>query len=199
MNWMRKIIGFLGLFGALQISFLLFSQNVCAPGYISLSIQAEPPSININQSNEPVIMHCTISFDGVSVMPYTIYMNGTCDVGEVYLTQYQFVFHYPETIPFDAIIHIDPSTQNNTQGEFVLSGYYSEGGLQYTISPVGQIIEIYNYDPDHEEGKEIDHIYRPKQSHDFLFYCGLPSFLFFLGAYLSFIRPRMLKYGKKRK
>ena len=122
------------------------SSNVGAPGYITLTLPSEPPTVNINQSNEPLIMHCAVGFEGVSVLPYTIHMAASSDVGEVYLTQYQFVFHYPETIPFDAIIFIDPETENDTEGVISLSAYNEVGGVRQSLGTVMQIITVLNYD-----------------------------------------------------
>ena len=178
MSWMRKINGFFAIFAVMQLLLILLSQNVCAPGTISLTIHPVPPCVNINQSNDPVIMPCTITFDGYSALPYTVYVDAKCDVGEVYLTQNEFVFHYPETVPFDAIVMIDPNTANDTQGTLTIGGYCQEGGIQYNINPVSQIIQVLNYDPNYEEGKELDVAVPSQPSNDILFFYGFPSLLF---------------------
>lgn len=193
----RGIEGIFSVFCLFHI--LLLSQNASAVGYISLTIQAEPSCVNINQSNEPVVIHCSLSYEGISVLPYAVYLDACFENGDVYLTQYEFVFHYPETIPFDAIVLIDPDTANDTQGNLVISGYSEEGGLQYGLFSVSRIINIYNYDPDYDEGKELSLAAPSQPSNEIIFYYGIPSLLFFLGVYLSFVRPRLLKYGKKRK
>jgi hypothetical protein len=80
-----------------------------------------------------------------------------------------------------------------------IGGGAQEGGIQHNVNPVMQIIEIYNYDPDYEEGKELGMAVPSQPSNEIFFYYGLPSLLFLLGVYMSFVRPRMLKYGSKRK
>jgi hypothetical protein len=192
----RKLNRVFGIFCAVQVVLFIVSSNVCAPGNIYLTIQPEPPTVNINQSNEPLIMGCTIHFEGVSVLPYTVYVDASCDVGEVYLTQYQFVFHYTETIPFDAIIFIDPETENNTQGELVLWGHNEEGGVVHNVNPVFQIIEVLNYDPN--QTMEIESIRTTSSEYpwDPLFLFGLPSLLVLFGVYIGIVRPRLSKKEK---
>ena len=182
-----------GIFCVVQVFLLIGSSNVGAPGYITLSIQPEPPTVNINQSNEPLTMNCAIGYQGVSALPDTIYMAASCDVGEVYLTQYQFVFHYPETIPFDAIIYIDPETENDTQGVFTLQAYYEKGALRSSLAPVSQIIIVHNYDPEHIEENESIKITGPENSIDPLFLFAFPSLFIFLGVYVKIIRPKLRK------
>ena len=192
----REINRVFGPFCAVLLVLFIGSSNVCAPGYISLTIQPKPPTININQSNEPLVMHCAIGFDGVSVLPYTVYMEGSSDVGDVYLTQYQFVFHYPETIPFDAIIFIDPETANNTQGELVISGHNEEGGIVYNVNPVMQIFEVLNYDPNQTIEIETKKTMEPDFPLDPLFLFGLPSLIVLFGVYVGVFKPRLSKKGK---
>lgn len=182
-----------GIFCTVQVFLLIISSNVCAPGYITISIQAEPPVVNINQSNEPLTMNCSISYQGVSALPYIIYMSVSCDVGEVYLTQYQFIFHYPETIPFDAIIYIDPETENDTKGVFTLQAYYEKGALRSSLAPVSQIIIVQNYDPDYIEENISTKFFGSEDSDDPLFLFALPSLFIFLGIYVIIIRPKLRK------
>jgi hypothetical protein len=183
----------LGIFCTAQVLLLIISSNVAAPGYITISIQAQPPIVNINQSNEPLIMNCSLGYQGVSALPYTIYMDAYCDVGEVYLTQYQFVFHLPDTIPFDAIIFIDPETENDTQGVISLSAYYEAGGVRQSYGPVSQLIIVQNYDPTRIEENITPEFFGYEDSYEPIFIYVLPSLFIFLGVYVKVIRPKLRK------
>lgn len=193
MSGKKNIYWIFGIFCAVQVFLLISSSNGSAPGYITLSIQAKPPTVNINKSNEPLIMHCAVGFQGASVLPYTVHMDASSDVGEVYLTQYQFVFHYPETVPFDAIIFIDPETENDTEGQISLTPYYEEGGVRYSLGTVSQIITILNYDPDYIEENESKGFAGSEYSNDPIFLFAFPSLFIFLAVLIVIIRPRLKK------
>jgi hypothetical protein len=118
-------------------------------------------TININETDEPLVHGGWVQFEGVSVAPQTIYLTAHCDCGEIILNQSVFEFHLPEIIPFDVIIYIPTDTENGTVGTFTVSGYYALGGIQSETPPVTQKYNILNYN---ETGIAIgsDNIQRPK-------------------------------------
>ena len=129
---------------------------VRAPGTITIGFEAKPPEININESNRLLIMHGYVGYNGVSVRPFTIYLEPICDVGDAYLSRYEFVFHVPDSIPFDAFIFIFPDTENDTQGTITLKVSYSEGIIKQEAGSVSQIITVLNYNENEVPNETIE-------------------------------------------
>ncbi len=131
---------------AIFLCSMYLTDSVNAFGTVTISFEGEVKEININQSNAPLILHGSVGYDGISVRPVTITLAPYCDVGEATLSQYEFVFHLPDTIPFDAYIFISPETENDTMGMLTLNIIYTEGGIQYDAGSVSQIFLVLNYD-----------------------------------------------------
>ncbi len=152
-------------------------------GTISISLEGEVKEININQSDRPLIIHGSVGYEGVSVRPVTITLDPICDVGDVILTQYEFVFHVPDTIPFDALIFIYPETENDTVGTLILNSYFSVGVIQQNGNPVAQIFTVLNYDENEEIIESV--IYRIEPQNYFLI--GIPALMSTIGTAIIFI------------
>lgn len=161
------------LIAAILLCSLPFIGSASPITSITISLGGEVKTININQSNAPLIIHGSVGYEGISIRPVTITLEPYCDVGEVVLTQYEFVFHLPDTIPFDAFIYIAPETENDTVGTLTLNGYYSEGGIQQSINAVSQIFYVLNYGENETPSEKVE----LKKEEINLFLVGFPIYL----------------------
>lgn len=176
------------LIAVISLCSLPFTGSASPITVITIRLEAEVKTININQSNLPLIIHGSVGYEGISIRPVTITLEPFCDVGEVVLTQYEFVFHLPDTIPFDALIYITPETENDTLGTLTLNGYHSEGGIEQPINPVSQIFYVLNYG----ENETLAEPFRPKWE-------NLNSSLFSLPAIAIILGIAIVSIGKKMK
>lgn len=174
------------LTAAILLCSTYFVGSVHAIGTITISLEAEVKKININQSSLPLILHGSVGYDGISVRPVTITLAPYCDVGEVTLSQYEFVFHLPDTIPFDAYIFINPETENDTMGMLILDMIYSEGGIQYDAGSVSQIFLVLNYD----ENETVKEQIKLNSEHPNFLLLGIPAVLISSGIIIVLDRRK---------
>jgi hypothetical protein len=132
-------------------------QSTASPIFvITISLEANVKDININESSLPLIINGSVGYDGYSVHGITIELEPDCDVGEVTLTQSEFIFHVPGEIPFTAYIFINPQTENGTMGTLTLGAHVNEGGISSSAGAVAQIFYVLNYDEGWKLEEEVE-------------------------------------------
>lgn len=172
----------------------VFHVSAAPIGTITLSLEAEVKEININQSSAPLVINGSIGYDGYSIKGVTITLDSACDVGEVTLTQYEFVFHFPDVIPFKAFIFIYPQTENDTTGMLTLNTRITEGGISSNVGGVAQIFLVLNYD----ENEVLIQEYKPETKENYLLPIIIIGYLTTSIAFVAIVSRRSDKSCKKQ-
>lgn len=175
--------------------FSLVNQTVSAKTSIiweaelTIEIVFDKSEFNISQSREPITFHGWVNYTGISLIPFTIHLECQSDLGEVFLSQYEFTFRLPDSIPFEGFIPISPEWNYFTTPQMTISGYVEQGGIQYEMPPQTCLIPVHYY----EEVNSIDETIDLRENNDYSF---LLEFLVLLVLFTIFIR--LLRRRKSR-
>jgi hypothetical protein len=194
MKWKGKILGLVIAAFLILISLIHFPQAT-APDIpewdLTIEVAFDPETLNLSEYPPAILFDGWVNFTGYTAVPVNVHLTPSSDLGCVYLSQYDFSFHTPESIPFNGLI------TNEIEGNFsfyslTFAGSVEQGGLQYGLSPSTTIIPVYYLI---EEDEDIPEPPEPPKSDDFPYFLGLPPLIFCV-LYVVIIRPRMIKNGK---
>lgn len=159
---------------------------------LTIEIVLDKSAYNLSRSDEPVTFHGWVNYTGVSVIPLTVHLEVYSDIGEDFLSQYDFTFRLPDSIPFNGSNPIEIEMDWMDTPQLTISGYVQQRGLQYEIPPQSCIIPIYYY----EEEEGINETTEKKEEDLNLFLVGIPGYLL---ASLLFISLATWKIEKDKK
>ncbi len=126
-------------------------------GELTIELSLEESDINLSQNIEPYTFRGWVNWTGISVMPFTVHLIPTCDIGNVFLSQYDFTFQLPDSIPFDGLIVIEPEKITLATAVLTMNGYVDEGGLRYSMTPTSYILPIRFYKEDEPVYETVEH------------------------------------------
>ncbi|MEE9151932.1 MAG: hypothetical protein V3U20_08895 [Thermoplasmata archaeon] len=159
---------------------------------LTIEIGFDKSAFNLSQSDEPVTFHGWVNYTGVSVIPLTVHLEPYSDLGDVFLSQYDFTFRLPDSIPFDGLNPIEPEWNSTITPALTISGYVQQGGLQTDIPSQSCIIPVYYY----EEEEGMNETDEPKeQEFDFLL-VAIPSYLLVSLIFISLVSWKTRKSSK---
>lgn len=110
--------------------------------------------LNLSQIEKPFPFHGWVNFTEYVVRPVTIHLDPYSDIGEVYLSQYDFTFQTPDSIPFDGIICIEPENITLPTPTLTITGYYEQGMWRTSINSISYIIPCTYYNENETEKNE---------------------------------------------
>ncbi len=131
---------------------LLFTIPVkaCPLTVVTLSLQEKPPKVDVSPGSSGIV---TVAGE-VTCLKYgldqvKVYLQAQSDVGECNVNPPSFVFSGPsgsqETDIFSVTTKVPQGYSSSATPAITVSGYWVQGGLQYNIPPVSQIIIIMQY------------------------------------------------------
>lgn len=135
---------FIALFSLFSSSF--GEADDIPPRELTLEIVYEKSEFNLSRSREPITFDGWVNYTGYSAIPITIHLEAFSDLGDVFLSQYDFTFRIPDSIPFDGFIPIPIDWNFSSTPQMTFYGYVEQGGIQYDIGTVTYIIPVYYYD-----------------------------------------------------
>jgi len=158
-------------------------------GELTIEIVFDKSEFNLSQSQETITFHGWVNYTGVSVIPFTIHLKCQSDLGEVFLSQYEFTFRLPDSIPFNGIIPIPLEGNFFATPQMTISGFIEQGGIQYEMPPQTYLIPVDYY----EEVNNIDETIDLRENHDYSF---LLEFLALIVLFTILIRLLRRKKSK---
>ncbi len=162
---------------------------------LTIEIMFDKSGFNLSQSNEPVTFHGLVNFTSISVIPLTLHLEPFSDLGDVFLSQYEFTFRLPDSIPFDGLIPIPPELNLTAIPQLTIHGYVEQGVLQSDIPPMSCIIPVYYY----EEEESINETKEPKEKGDALLLVSIPSCFVISIIFIILIYWRTMNNGRRSK
>lgn len=96
-------------------------------GYLEMGGYSERSEIDINETHDPLIFNGWLNYTGISVVPLKVYLNAYADLGELELTESEFVFHIPSNETFVVHIYIDTIKGNQSRCMLTLYTYIEQG------------------------------------------------------------------------
>jgi hypothetical protein len=181
-------------------AFLLFSIFIIPEATASdfqeedggIEVVFDPETLNFTLEPAAILFDGWVNFTGYAVAPVTVHLSMSAEFGTVYLSQYDFVFHTPDSIPFDGLILLPFDFNYTFTNSMMITGTYEQYGLLFPINPMTCFNESYYW----EEEEAVPEYPKPPESDEFPYFLGLPPLLFFV-LYVFIIRPWMTKNGKK--
>ena len=162
-------------------------------GDLTIEIVFDEETLNLSLNPNAVTFSGWVNWTGYTLVPITLHLQACSDLGDVYLSQYDFTFQTPESYPFTGLI------TNGFEGNFTasfhmtISGTFEQGGVIQNINPITWLVPAYYWE---EEENDIIDYENPQRSDDIPSLIALPFLPISLGAYLIVIRPRLRKNVK---
>lgn len=160
---------------------------------LTIEIVFDKSAYNLSRSDEPVTFHGWVNYTGVSVICFTLHLEPCSDLGDVFLSQYDFTFRLPESIPFDGINPIDDGYNSQATPVLTISGYVEEGGIRTSIAPTSWIIPVYYY----EEEEDLNETKEQKEQDINLFLVSIPGYLLISLIFISLTTWKIEKDKRK--
>jgi hypothetical protein len=160
---------------------------------LTIEMDFDKPRYNLSRPEESITFHGWVNWTGVSVIPITIHLYGSSDIGEVYLTPSTFTFQLPDSIPFDGLIPIPPENITTATPALTIGGYYDKGGIRTNIAPRSCIIPVYYW----EENQTLDVEEEPNEENHILPLI-VGSYLVITTVFVAVISRKTVKSQKRR-
>lgn len=157
---------------------------------LTFDIVFNEETLNLSQNPPAVTFQGWVNFSDYVLAPITVHLSMSSDLGCVYLSQYDFTFQTPESIPYTGLITMEVDENSTQTFALDLHGTVEQAGIQYDMGSMSRIIPAYYW----EEEQEVVAPAKSEKAHDTLFIFALPFLLVFLGVYMTLIRPKLRKY-----
>lgn len=162
-------------------------------GEISFEIVFDEETLNLSLDPNAITFQGWVNSTGYYALPLTIHLYVSSDLGDAYLSQYEFTFQTPTSYAYTGLISNEAERNSTYTYCLIMGGTIEQGGIQSTISPISQIIPAYYWE---EEEKDIKEHQKPDTPNDIPFIFALPFLLVVLGIYIKFVKPRYNKSAK---
>jgi hypothetical protein len=148
----------------------------------SLEIEFDEIAYNASQSRDPITFHGWLNWTGYSVREINVHLYGTCSLNDVYLSQYDFSFHLPQSIPFTGFIPIPQDLNSTKMVNIIFTAIAEQGATQSSGSVQASLIVRY-WEPE-ENNVTVSLGSQSNPNYPLIF--GLPSLLLFFLVLLYF-------------
>jgi hypothetical protein len=155
---------------------------------LTIEIEFDKDTLNLSQNTSSIIFFGWVIWNGYAALPLTVHLTAHSDIGDVFLSQYDFTFQTPDSIPFDGIITHQLESQPVATPQLTIGGTVEQGGLNYNLPPTSYLVPIYSYKEEEISPKEAK---EPENSHNYFILLGLPSLLFLFLVYFWVVRGKL--------
>jgi len=131
--------------------------------------------LNFSKIENPFPFHGWVNYTEYAVRPLTIHLDPNSDIGDVYLSQYDFTFQLPDSIPFDGIICIEPENITLPTPTLIINGYVEQGMWRTSFPSISYIIPCTYYEENETEENETgEEFIEQRKENTNLFLIGIP-------------------------